>query len=279
MKPPFKPFTVEVKRSRSTTSVAKPISSEPPVLIEAQPASAPVPPSQARQLAEQMFATLTTSSSAAPETKVTAQSVFRTVPSPVVPVAKPDVEPVAEGVFRASAPPPAPVHAPDPNPSATKLLSLKGVVPAKLREPHGEKVPTSRVAESVFRTAAPPAVTMEASDAEPAPNPSPTQLPSVEEAVPAKPPNPRTRKVRTEPALVNEVVKSNVPTAGKLAAPSAPARPQRNPLLQVPEVKFAGVKLTQAGPASPAAEAQLQGRQNWGWSPGERWKRRLRYLR
>ncbi|WP_284313322.1 hypothetical protein [Labrys miyagiensis] len=85
--------------------------------------------------------------------------------------------------------------------------------------------------------------------------------------------------MRTEPALVNKVVKSKVPTAGKLAAPSAPAWPQHNPPLKVPEVKFAEAKLTQAGPASPAAEAQLQGRQNWSWSPGERWKRRLRYLR
>jgi hypothetical protein len=77
MKTPIKPFLVEVKRSRSSMSAAKPVGVEPPVFVEARSAPAQVSLSRARQLAEQMFMSLTVGSNVGPEAKVTAGSVFR----------------------------------------------------------------------------------------------------------------------------------------------------------------------------------------------------------
>lgn len=85
--------------------------------------------------------------------------------------------------------------------------------------------------------------------------------------------------MRTSRAPAKKMAKSKPPAVVKVAAISAPAHPQNNPPVKISETKSSEVKLAQAGSASPAAEAQLQGRQNWGWSPGERWKRRLRHLR
>jgi hypothetical protein len=124
MKPPLKPFTVEVKRSRSSPSVAKPISSEPPVFIEARPASAPVAPSQARQLAEQLFTSLTASSSAAPETRVTAERVFRAAAPRAIMVEEPTTQTTT-------------------NDPAAAASSAEETVPAKPRKPRVGKVRTS----------------------------------------------------------------------------------------------------------------------------------------
>ena len=84
MKPPLKPFTVEVKRSRSHTLPAKPVVNEPSVFIEAGPARASV--SQARQMAEKMFTSLTISSDVEPKARVSAESVFRPVGALAAPV-------------------------------------------------------------------------------------------------------------------------------------------------------------------------------------------------
>jgi hypothetical protein len=83
MKTPLKPFTVEVKRSRSSSSTAKPDVSEPPVFVGAKPEPAPASPSHARQLAEQMFRSLTVSSSNGLDTKMSAESVFQPRPKSV----------------------------------------------------------------------------------------------------------------------------------------------------------------------------------------------------
>ena len=72
MKGSLKPFTVEAKGSRFSSSIAKPVVGELLVLVEARPKPAPVSPSHARQLAEQMFRSLTVSSRDEPETKVSA---------------------------------------------------------------------------------------------------------------------------------------------------------------------------------------------------------------
>jgi hypothetical protein len=205
MKPPRKSFTVEVKRSRSTPFVAKPISSEPPLFLETMPAPAPVAPSQARQLAEQLFTSLTVSSSAVPETKVTVESALRVV----APRAATVEEPTAETTAKAPA----------------------------------------------------------------------TEVPSAEETVAAKPRKPRSGKVRTSLAPANKVVKPKKPDTVKAAALSVPGYRPQNLHSIIPEASSPAAKIDQAGHISPAPEAESQERQNRGWGPGERWKRRLRHLR
>ncbi|GLS21693.1 hypothetical protein GCM10007874_47100 [Labrys miyagiensis] len=205
MKPPLKPFTVEVKRSRSTTSFTKPISSAPPAFLETMPAPAPVAPSQARQLAEQLFTSLSVNSSAAPETKVTAESVFRTVAPRAATVEEPTAETTA-------------------------------------------KAPT-------------------------------TQVPTVEVTVPAKPREPRAGKMRTSLAPANKAMKPNKPNPVKAAALSAPARVQQDPRTKPAEMASPPVKIDEGAGLPSAPGAERQGRQTWGWGPGERWMKRLRYLR
>ena len=73
MKAPLKPFTVEVKGSRFSSSIAKPDFGEL-LLVEAKPDPAPVSPSHVRQMAEQMFRSLTVSSRDEPQTKVSGES-------------------------------------------------------------------------------------------------------------------------------------------------------------------------------------------------------------
>jgi hypothetical protein len=76
MKTPNKPFTVEVRRSRSNTLVSKPLGSEPAIFIEGNPEAAALSVSEALQLAERTFPTLTVSASVEREARVSAQSVF-----------------------------------------------------------------------------------------------------------------------------------------------------------------------------------------------------------
>lgn len=205
MKPPLKPFTVEVKRSRSTTSVAKPISSEPPAFLETMPAPAPVAPSPARRLAEQLFTSLTVDPSVKPEIKVTAESVFRAV--------------------------------------------------------------------------APRAATVEEPAAEPTAKAPATQVPPVEEADAARLGKPRAGKVRTSLAPANKIAKPKTPDTVKVAVLSVPVHHQQNPRNRVPEASSPAERIDQAGHLPPAPHSEFQERQNWGWGPGERWKRRLRHLR
>jgi hypothetical protein len=74
MKGRLKPFTVEAKGSRFGSSIAKLVVRELMVLVEARPEPAPVSPSHARQMAKQMFRSLTVSLRDEPETKVSAES-------------------------------------------------------------------------------------------------------------------------------------------------------------------------------------------------------------
>jgi hypothetical protein len=143
MKTPLKPFTVEVKRSRSSSSTSKPDVSEPPVFVGAKPEPAPVSPSHARQLAEQMFRSLTVSSSNGPDTKVSAESVFQTRPKSVaVPeIAQPDL---------------AADH------SQAQIVPAQETVPLKPREPRARKMPVATApAKKARKPKAPDAVTVE----------------------------------------------------------------------------------------------------------------------
>jgi hypothetical protein len=205
MKPPLKPFTVEVKRSRSGSSVTRSVGSEPPVFIDAKPIPASPSPSQARQLAEQMFGTLTAGSSVAPETRMTAESVFRAV----APNAEPEEELITE---------PVPFDPPPQDPAVAE------VAPAEPRKAHEEKIPPS--------------------------------------AVPAK------RPVKPKPPLIAKVVKRNVP---------APLHqePRAKPL----EVPSPVAKIDEGAHIRPIPAIERKERDNWGWGPGERWKKRLRHLR
>ena len=74
MKAPLKSFTVEVKSSRFSSSMAKLVVRELLLLVEAKPDPAPVSPSHVRQMAEQMFRSLTVSSRDEPQTKVSGES-------------------------------------------------------------------------------------------------------------------------------------------------------------------------------------------------------------
>ena len=205
MKPPLKPFTVEVKRSRSSPSVAKPISSEPPVLLQTMPAPAPVAPSQARKLAEQLFTSLTVDPDVKPEIKVTAKSVFRAV--------------------------------------------------------------------------APRAATVEALATEQAPIGPAAQAPSDAEIAPAEPRKARGREGRTSALPANRIVQPKAPAIAKVAKPSAPARHEQDPRTKPVGMSSPPMKIDEVARPPSAPEAERQVRQNWGWGPGERWKKRLRHLR
>ena len=144
MKTPLKPFTVEVKRSRSNSSTAKPDVSEPPVFVGAKPEPAPASPSHARQLAEQMFRSLTASSSNGLDTKMSAESVFQPRPkSIVVPqIAQPDL--AADN-------------------SQAQIVPAQEAVPPKLREPRARKMRVETApAKKARKPKAPDAVAVEA---------------------------------------------------------------------------------------------------------------------
>ena len=121
MKTPLKPFTVEVKRSRSSSSTAKPDVSEPPLFVGAKPEPAPASPSHARQLAEQMFRSLTVGSSNGLDTKMSAESVFQPRPKSVVApqIAQPDL--AADN-------------------SQAQIVPAQEAVPPKPREPRARKM-------------------------------------------------------------------------------------------------------------------------------------------
>jgi hypothetical protein len=127
MKRPPKPFTAEVKRSRFSTPVAKPISGEPPFFIEVEPAPAPAVPSQARRLAEQLFTSRTASKSAEPETMLTAERLFRAVAPRAATVEEQAVE------TRAKVP-------------VIQVPSAEETLPAEPRKPRAGKVRTSLAA-------------------------------------------------------------------------------------------------------------------------------------
>jgi hypothetical protein len=208
MKPPPKPFTVEVKRSRSSLSIAKPIVSEPPAFIEASVAPAPLSLSQARQLAEKMFTSLTVGSSIEPGPKVTAESVFRAPTPQAVTVEEPAAQPTTHGLV-----PPTP--------------PIKELVRAKLRKPRASTSP--RAAKPTDKIA----------------KPKSRDLSAVEAA-----------------AITDLARKHQDPRARAADASSPPA-----------SIDPAALNL------SAAEVGQQATRQNWGWQPGQRWKKRLRHLR
>jgi hypothetical protein len=204
MKPPLKPFTVEVKRSRSSSAFAKPVVSTPPVLTEASAAPAPLSLSQARQAAEQMFGSLTAGSSLDPETRMTAESVFKEGARRVLVAEKP-----AAGA------------------AAHELAVL---------------------------------------------------APTAKDVAQVKPRTPHAGEVRTAPARVNKAVKTKAPDMVQAATRRAPPSLHQDVRTDVSEVSLGPVELEQRGHLL-AAEDGREERENWGWGPGERWKRRLRHLR
>jgi hypothetical protein len=197
MKPPLKAFTVEVKRSRSHTPPAKSVVNAPPVFIEARPA--PVSVSQARQVAEKMFTSLTISLDVEPRARMSAESVFRQVAPPAAAAAEPNV------------------------------LAA--------------------------------------------------QASSVNETVLAKPRKPRAAKTPATSAPASKVVKPVAAYSAKAPAPDALRDPQRDRHGKPPELSSSSEKVDRSFPLSSATEATQWDRQNWGWRPGERWKKRLRHLR
>lgn len=205
MKPPLKPFTVEVKRSRSGSSVTRSVGSEPPVFIDAKPAPTSPSPSQARQLAEQMFGSLNTGSSVAPDTRMTAESVFRAI--------APHPEPV-EGLITE----PVPFDPPPQDPAVAEIA------PVEPRKAHEEKIPPS--------------------------------------AVPAKRP-----------------VKLKAPVAAKVVKRNVTARLHQEPRTKPREMSSSPVKIDEGAHIPPVPDIEPKERDNWGWGPGERWKKRLRHLR
>ena len=208
MKLPLKPFTVEVKRSRSSSSIAKPVVSEPPAFIEASVPPAPLSVSQARQLAEQMFSSLTVGSSVELKTKVTAQSVFRAVAPQAVAVEEPAAAPTMHDLT-----PPTP--------------PIKEIVQAKLRKPRASTSP--RAATPADKLAKPKLRDLSAAEAA---------------------------------AIIH--------LTGK----------HQNPRARVADASSPPVSVDPAALNLSAAEAgQQTTRQNWGWHPGQRWKKRLRHLR
>jgi hypothetical protein len=208
MKPPPKPFTVEVKRSRSSLSIAKPVVSEPPAFIEASVAPAPLSLSQARQLAEKMFTSLTVGSSVELETKVTAQSVFRAQTPQAVTAEEPAAEPTTHGLV----PPPPPI---------------KEIIQAKPRNPRASTSP--RAAKPTDKVAKP---------------------------------------------------KSRDLSAVEAAATPHLARKHQDPDARAADASSPPVSIDPAALNFSAAEVGQQAtRQNWGWQPGQRWKKRLRHLR
>lgn len=149
MKTPLKPFTVEVKRSRSNSSTAKPDVSEPPVFVGAKPEPAPASPSHARQLAEQMFRSLTASSGNVLDTKMSAESVFQARPKTVVvpEIAQPEIA--------------QPDLAADP--SQAQIVPVEEIVPPKPREPRARKMRVEAApAKKARKPKAPDAVAVEA---------------------------------------------------------------------------------------------------------------------
>lgn len=209
MKVPLKPFTVEVKRSRSNSSAPKPAANEPPVLIEAKPAPVQISVSQARQLAEQIFASLTSPPSAERAILETAENLFR-VPEPV--------EVVAEVLDRG------------PRVTNQQVPVARETRVVKPRKPRASKVPT---------------------------------LP----AAPEKPPKARTsaKAAIRPPASDKSMVRPRILDRPVVPLKVEPLRPQpASHSLELPLPKH----------SVPSLASQDQ-----GWGPGERWKRRLRYLR
>lgn len=137
MKSPSKSFTVEVRRSRASSPVARPNESKAPLFIEPKPALSQVSPSQARQLAERMFTSLTARSGAEPETKLTAESVF----GAGTPRAAMEERPVTAMVAMPAAPP------------LSSVEDVEDMVQAKPRRPRVGKVrpsivPSTKVVKS-----------------------------------------------------------------------------------------------------------------------------------
>jgi hypothetical protein len=124
MKTPPKPFIVEVKRSRSSSSVVQPSAVQPPVVVQAAMAAAPASPSGARQQAERMFMALTTGSSAGPEASLTVASVFGARAKPGVTAERSQEVPAMDSVGAASSAgktvPPKPGRARAPKTTSSK---------------------------------------------------------------------------------------------------------------------------------------------------------------
>jgi hypothetical protein len=207
MKTPPKPFTVEVKHSRSSSSTAQPVRLQPPLLIEASVAAAPASPSQARQRAEQAFKALAAGSSDKREKIATAESVFRATTGRVLTITSSGEELAADGPQAQTSP-------------------AKEMVPPKPRKPRASK-----------------------------------------------------KRVATAPAKKGRNLKAPDAVAVEALAMIASAQRQQDPPVRVPET-LPLVPVAQVAPQSLAAEPEHQNtRQNWGWGPGERWKKRLRHLR
>ena len=127
MKTPIKPFLVEVKRSRLTSSPKDAVRIERPVVVEASAPAATTSQSDTRQLAERAFKALAAGSRHEREKIATAQSVFAPRPkSEAVPqIAQTDLA------------------TPDP---IEQSAIAKEVVSSKLRKPRPGKVPVKAAA-------------------------------------------------------------------------------------------------------------------------------------
>lgn len=212
MKPPIKPFLVEVKRSRSSSSTAEAVRVQRPLVVEASEPAPAAPYSEARKLAERAFKAFATAPVDEHKDVLTAESVF-------LPNKMPGAAP------RILQTEPTPLVADDEHAKASVA------VPPKPRKPRARRVSVQGAAVALGFEAD----VSDTSTADVAPVTGPSgahgeqQLPVAAE--------------RVQNAAVHE--------------PVVEGRAKKDPL--------------QSDPRSEAGHST--------WSPGERWKRRLRHLR
>lgn len=127
MKTPPKPFIVEVKRSRSSSSAAQPTAVQAPVAVQAVVAAVPASPSGARQQAERMFMALTAGSNVEPEASLTVANVFGAKAKPGVTAERSQEAPAVDSVGPASSAEktvlPEPGRARAPKTTSSKVLA------------------------------------------------------------------------------------------------------------------------------------------------------------
>ncbi|GLS17075.1 hypothetical protein GCM10007874_00900 [Labrys miyagiensis] len=133
MKTPIKPFVVEVKRSRSGISAREPVQIRQPILAETIAPPVPASHTEARQLAEQAFRSLTTASTNQREEVFSAENVFRAPARPVTTE--------TSGVAVVADEPPV------------QMAPAQETAPSKLPEPRAKKV---RVATAPAKKGRPP---------------------------------------------------------------------------------------------------------------------------